>query len=298
MRVIKVLSAFCVVILVMGGCDILDPNLPRLIYPEEGEVFTVEAPTFEWSSRNRAVSYKIHVYDFSPDDKTLIETETQDTTFALPQDLFDGAPSGNYFWKVASISEDGDNFWSDLHSFNFDKTIPEINLDTTYFPFGLNYQWIYEHIYTDSDMYSDSIYDTVIISCTSVATDDYYETYILEIGFFDVGEKVVIFGNLVSVFDQSKISLFPQEEYSHLYPFSYDYSKDTLILNSGYSSWVGQYPREGSYHVYRVQGIGVVKEEISEGPVPKAQGPFTYDVYRLLYFIKGADTVWRCEDCP
>jgi len=302
MRVIKVLVLGLLGSLILGGCDVWDPNPPDLIFPEDGAVFTTETPVFVWRESNRAVSYQILITytDEITFQEPFVELTIEDTTYELPEDIFTGAPAGNYHWKVASVSEDGESFWRIGRSFSFNKILPAVDLDTTYFPYGLEYTWVYEFYnygygisgdggeYYDTISYivTDSVLKTTGYVFTMTKTDSYGNEYQWEIRFF---------GNLPLF--RKWIPVVPNELTD--YGIDVNYSGDTLYLSDGYylehEGGVG-YTSEG-WHSHRVRGMGEISSGHGYANIAHG-GEEDYTDYRLLYFIKGADTVWRCEDCP
>ncbi|MEA3312144.1 MAG: hypothetical protein U9Q76_08000 [candidate division WOR-3 bacterium] len=161
------------ILLIFSGCQRIDtPQAPTLIAPEDGSVFETEPPTFIWGSDEFADDYVIRIYMGASTD---IQDTLEDTTYAMPQGVFETLLNATHNWSAAAMSEEGELFWSESRSFVIDK--PEepqsLDLDTTYFPAGLNYEWVYErHVYGhyygtggNEDEFWD-YYDTIAILVT------------------------------------------------------------------------------------------------------------------------------------
>lgn len=180
----------------------------------------------------------------------------------------------------------------------------DIDLDTTYFPFGLGYEWCYEYhdLYSKEDIYEPIYYeywDTVVIAVTDSLWQN--ETLIINLSgsFLDVGDSVEIWRNKLDVFDvfTGPVSYFPGDTIS-LIPeaqsstgFSVSYRGDTLLhLYSGYNedSYVGT----GWMYTYRLRGIGVIHQSHGEG---HGNEGFSHD-FRLLWFYNGKDTIYKAPD--
>lgn len=288
------------------GCEVFDPNptAPVLVQPEEGVTFTDPPLTFEWTTSKKALSYKLYVFaDSLLDSVTLINICTgTDTFFEVPDDFFDAVPPGTYYWKAGVETEEFRTLWSEARSFSLDKTIPSVNLDTTYFPYGLDYCWIYD--YYNAYYWLESggeYYDTLTYTVVDSAFDGKIYTFTLSvIGAEDTFETTVkIFGALGPF--KSLVPVVPME--SSDYGVEIEYHGDTLLMSDDY--YQSHEPAGGdgstgeSHRSSRLRGIGKIYSSYSYETVGGGgSGEEIDDRYRLLYFIKGEDTVWKCDECP
>ncbi len=186
------------------GCS-MEPDAPKLISPQEGEVFDMIPPTFIWSSEEYAEGYAIIVDETPPDLSDLIgpmpfSDELADTTVTMHQEAFDLLNNTTYYWHVASLwTENGDTSynWSEWRTFVIKK--PEepqgLDLDTTYFPFGLGYKWCYESN-------NGGVYDTFTVEVTDSSW--IADTLVFQLigSFYGISNPVEIWDNQVTVFDE------------------------------------------------------------------------------------------------
>jgi|GEM_PF-1354968 len=284
------------------------PPAPILIAPEDGAVFDLEPPTFIWHKDNSASSYVIRVVKdaFFTGEKIVVDT-LKDTTYTMTQEDFEIALNDDYIWSVAPLYPQGGLIWREFRSLTLDKPMPELNLDTTYFPLGLNYEWAYERHLWGAD-YSDpnnpdppvwDYYDTVTITVAdSVLGVNGWEFYLEGYLFRDVGDTVYIFGNRVLVFEDEKIIFNPQATGPRgaNEGLEITYSQDTLNLSEAFlETWepIGEsYLRKA---VSRIKGTGVVAQLYRSSSSGHGWEKESNVVDTLLYFFNGKDTVWRRE---
>jgi len=306
-----------VLALAMAGCnpDNGGSSAPDLLEPADGAVVSA-APVFVWSSIPFCDGYRIVIVGDSSAAYTppfslsgidfsdpIIEKDRTDTTYTMSGGDFDNLDDGSYYWKVASLDYPPDGTapyvnYSEVRSFVVEKAV-SLGLDTTYFPFGLGYEWVYERYkwhYEDQD--DTGAYDTVTIRVIdSVLTADGLR-FILDRRFFDVDDTVVIRNDSVHVFDNhvgfgKMINLIPDSRESDGL-ITISYNEDTLILKC-HIDW---YPPEGitreydSWQISRIKGVGAVYQSYSYYLF--SGGEIYYGSrYRLLSFKKGGKTVWQ-----
>lgn len=92
-----------------------------LLEPEnEAEDISLQ-PELSWHEADGAETYQIRLADNSDFDNLILdETDLEDTTFTLDQELENNE---SYYWKVRAINENGEGDWSESSSF---LTVPEI----------------------------------------------------------------------------------------------------------------------------------------------------------------------------
>lgn len=285
------------------------PPPPILIAPEDGAVFDLEPPDFIWHNDNSATTYVIRVVKdaFFTGEKIVVDT-LKDTTYTMTQEDFEIALNDDYIWSVAPLYPQGGLIWREFRSLTLDKPMPELNLDTTYFPLGLNYEWAYErHLwgYDASDPDNPDppewdYYDTIVVRVVdSIFGSNGWEFYLEGYLFRDVGYTVYIFGNRVLVFDEEKIPFNP-EATGPVDPnqgVEIIYSSDTLNLSLKLSeTWepIGESWSERT--TSRIKGIGVVAQLFESWSYGHGWEKESNVVDTLLYFFNGKDTVWRREE--
>lgn len=284
------------------------PPPPILIAPEDGAVFDLEPPDFIWHKDSEATNYVIRIVKdaFFTGEKIVVDT-LKDTTYTMTQEDFEIALNADYVWSVAPLYLEGGLTWREFRSFTLDKPMPELDLDTTYFPLGLNYEWAYErHLwgYDASDPDNPDppewdYYDTIVVRVVdSIFGSNGWEFYLEGYLFRDVGDTVYIFGNRVLVFDEVKIRLHP-EPVERVDPYNgveITYSEDTLFVSDFYHQTrepVGFYSTKQI--ASRLKGIGVINQSYIHEAMGHGWGEGSNVVDSLLYFYNGQDTVWRRE---
>lgn len=164
------------------------------------------------------------------------------------------------------------------------------NLDKTYFPFGMDYEWTYQYRYSGHNWdYGEEwdIYDTITVRVIDSLYGDAGWLFLLEGSFMDLKSPVEINGNEIEVFGEM-IKLKPKENDSEgWYELGISYADDTLILTYIIEPYTNSC---NTREVRRLIGIGAVRQYDSYW-----EGEYYSDAmeYTLLYFSKGGDTVWR-----
>jgi len=165
----------------------------------------------------------------------------------------------------------------------------DLDLDTTYFPFAEDYEWVYER---HSQAWSGNRYDTFSIRVGSaIEQSDGWLRFHLEGGSFeDVGNPAMINNDQVIIFEGlDTIALIPQVTDNEPSEISVGYTGDTLNLSHIYYEDLYYY----SHSTRRLKGVGVIFQEYDQSLPPYTQ-VLPEESYRdrLLYFRKG-DTIWR-----
>ncbi|TET23826.1 MAG: hypothetical protein E3J71_01050 [Candidatus Stahlbacteria bacterium] len=289
----------------------MEPDAPKLIFPQEGEVFDTIPPTFIWSSEEYAEGYVIEV-----DKDTFglgsiigqfdhIWKYTSDTTYTMTQAEFDNLENFTYDWQVASLwTEDGDTSynWSEWRSFVVDKPEePQLDLDTTYFPFGLGYEWCFKrHEWGKDEVLGEWDYDATytfkieVVDILQINSAFYFVLKLeptmnyFEPGFWDLSDSVKIANDQIEI-RGVMIGLTPSERTD---PFVVSYRTDTLVIGD---SWFGGH--EGSsINTKRLKAVGAISQCYSYW-YESTSGLQKWENVRdtLLYFYNGQDTVYKAE---
>lgn len=182
----------------------------------------------------------------------------------------------------------------------------DLDLSQTYFPFGLEYEWVYErHVWGFDEPYTEyeperyawDYYDTFSIAVTdSFLIPRGWRFELTNEGFRDVGVSPEINGNKIEVFSDM-IRLEPEEqgtEYSKKLVIAY--GGDTLILSKLKSDPEYYYKWEEKEITKRIEGIGVIKQVWYDWYSGNVAAYYKHIDDFLLWFIKTGDTVWNHED--
>ena len=291
LRLVAILAGIAAI----SGCQRSEPpQSPELIAPEDGAVFETEPPTFIWSSDALAEDYVIRIYMGSSTD---IQDTLSDTTYAMSKTLFETLLNGIYNWAAAAMSEDGESFWSESRSFVIEK--PEepqsLDLDTTYFPLGLGYEWCFErHNWGHYDFEEWDSYDTFTVSVIDSTWSSNSDTLLLDLDqdcwhrFFDFPcAPIVILGNKIRVKGGYVPITPPDTSWTDgIGWIEIGYNGDTLHY---YAIWEPYYEEFEDFSVKRIKGIGAVLQSSDYW------GKEWYSDHiadRLLYFYNRQDTVW------
>jgi len=282
---------------------------PLMISPEDGAVFDVARPGFVWHKVNSASSYVIRIVkDAFFTGELLIEDTLTDTAYTMSQNDFEVALNADYVWSVAPLYSEGGPTWREFRGLTFNKPMPALDLDTTYFPLGMGYEWTYQrHIwgadYSDPDDPDPPVwdyYDTITLRVAdSVFGVNGWEFHLEGYLFHDTGDTVYIFGNRVLVFNEEKIPLNPTAtgEIEPNQGVEIIYRSDTLQLSYKLSeTWE---PIGGSWSqrtASRIKGVGVVTQLSESSSYGHGWSKESNTVDTLLYFVKGQDTIWRREE--
>ncbi len=280
------------------------PGAPVLIAPEDGAIFDAEPPTFVWHADSLNPDYVIRVV-FTTDTSTVLEDTLTDTTYAMSTEVFDGLTNGTYSWWVGSVVTNG-LILSSTRTFDIDKPIL-LDLDTTYFPFGLSYEWKFEqheHGYDDSDAWNnydtfrvwvvDSFWvsDTLFIQLQSEGTRSYPgQIYELSNPVKIINDSIPISmpGYFFTAHDTIPLSTKHDTTLTATYGLTSAYSENLLSINLEYERGVSD---ECCYNrLSRQKGIGTLSQRFGcDSPWASST---TYD--RLLYFYNGQDTVYKVD---
>ncbi|MBN2380594.1 hypothetical protein JXM67_12405 [candidate division WOR-3 bacterium] len=185
----------------------------------------------------------------------------------------------------------------------------DIDLDTTYFPFGLGYEWCYErHDYgfeiTDTIEEWDS-FDTVIIKTLDSLWVDGELLFQIENDFYDLGNPVRLYKNKItlSTYLDDEVKVIPEEAektettgddyYQTTKTLKISHLQDTLLISSSSASSI----TKSGIGVRRIIGIGtIVQSSSSETFFGIGANEYEQDIcYRLLYFYNGQDTVYKTD---
>lgn len=294
------------ILLILGGCQKPDePEAPELIAPPDGAVFDSLPIELQWSSSSAVNHYILTMTLEVGSASTDISHFTQDTTFILSEENFSGA-SAAITWRVATISEAGDSLWSEERSFTIDITQP-FDLDTTYFPFGLGYEWCYErHNYGYDHVTRDEEWDSTF-SYRICVVDSFLQcdTLIFPLTggeFRCVGNR--IYDDSISIgayvyrgYLSGMISIF-YPQISIVFGFNIKCLGDTLVIDvsDGSDPYITKdlsNPIEGVWqYEKRLKHVGAISQELG----------WFYNDYldvktdRLLYFYNGRDTVYKAPE--
>lgn len=243
--------------------SLTQPGAPKLIAPQDSAVFDTEPPTFIWSSDSLEPDYVIRIFTDTTID---LQDTLADTTYTMSDSVFENLSNGTYNWQAGTVVFNG-VLLSETRSFIVDKPPPPLDLDTTYFPFGREYEWIYEVVEWERDAYE--IYDTVTIRVSDSSWNDYELFFTLEGGgFADLTNPVVIVGDKIWLrtewnyrYDTVLVAQPETDTASgYLWEFQLGYFGDTLhILTYHYPDGLASIPyREIIRETDRVKGIGAV----------------------------------------
>ena len=272
-----------------------------LISPADSLIINTDAPTLVWHSYPQTTGYVVRICrnSFSTYN-TIWEDTVSDTAYQLPYEfLLENHPS-SYHWSVLFLGTSEDLFWAPSRCF-FSRIMPDLN--TTYFPFGLGYEWCYtryswRHV-SEPGWDEWDRYDTVLVSVTDSSWLGDTLCFQLTGGIFGISNPAKIVQNMIVIFGES-IKLIPdpvkKEVEAPWYwgEFEVSYSADTLHV----SLWGPDPYDEGTetWGSTRLVGIG----SIAQG---RDYSGYSLGVYfsnghsdRLLWFYNGTDTIYRAED--
>lgn len=290
------LAAIILVIAAIIGCEKPQPEAPTLIEPEDGAVFDTLPPTFMWSSEKFAEGYLLEAnkdtfgLGVQIDGFDGIYRYVDDTSYTATQNEFDSLADTLYYWHVASFWIDEAETlytWSDWRNFKVDRPVePTLDLDTTYFPLGLWYEWgVEQHRWYNSWDTSWDKYTTYI----NIITDSFYlgDTFFFE--YNSSGSYVRIWDNKIDVKGE-RINLVPDPDTFKIQDnvtYTIGYRGDTLIVEvyADYSD---------DYHVdweHRLRGIGAI---YTGSAFYGNWGSSGYS-HRTLYFYNGTDTIYKLD---
>jgi hypothetical protein len=239
---------------------------PTLIASEDGAVFYRETPTFIWRSNPLEPDYVIRIFT----DTTIVLQDTlSDTSYVMSVSVFDILENGTYDWWVGTVIHN-ELIVSGTRTF---KIIGPVDLDTTYFPFGLGYEWCYESN-------NGGVYDTFTVEVTDSSW--IADTLVFQLigSFYGISNPVEIWDNQVTVFDEL-IDVVPQactliNEPLKFYVISY---RSDILWITVYYPW-GEDP-DGFAECWTTheRGIGARKQERTNW---SGGGPVSGFTYTLL----------------
>lgn len=282
--------------------DSIYPEKIDLISPSDGSVYETEIPLFIWHSDSFATDY---ILNMSNGTTTFLVDTTNDTAYLMSSEQFAKAENGLYTWMVAPLPAKFNPLWSSPRSFSIDRFVPNFDLDTTYFPFGIGYEWSYEVCHYRNygedrsksyDTITVRVVDSTIISDTIQFLLDKHFFYDLDFGTVKIWEeRLTVFSNSPGT---STVSLTPKtNEASNLLKIRY--SLDTLYMGYHFEMYPPEMHEYDNYDCYtcRLKGIGLISQDYWRSQWWGAGSEVMYsgNYYRLLYFIKDQDTVWRSE---
>ncbi len=283
-------------------------NVPALISPADGAVFDSIPPTFVWSKEDVSEYYLRVFKDSLWNDNYLIWVNIQDTSFTMPLNDFKSSDSGTYEWTVGVVDKaTGEVMYSFPKTFKVEELpLPPLDLDTTYFPFGLGYEWCYErhYIYNNygCEEYTDLI-DTVKITVTDSFWDE--SMLLVKLGgrtFFDLSNPVKIKKNQIRLMGYW-VNIVPEPDHKHTYEeccgcassrdFYISYRSDSLkILDISYDWSYGVEYGHYEQVITRVKGIGSLTQR-NYSDQSNMCSTIEDENFRLLYFYNGKDTVYK-----
>ena len=175
------------------------------------------------------------------------------------------------------------------------------DLENTFFPAGEGYKWVYEtrQLLKESGVLTGEAYDTLTIRVDSTRDALGGKVITFDNTFADVSRQMRVIEDEVSVFHNNKpywIPLLPAKDFvksdstnKNNYYMIY-MSHDTLVFFSFRDVMVVS----DATITKRIKGVGVVEQSWGGSAVLVG----TKVEFRLLYFIKDEDTVWKCSECP
>lgn len=262
-------------------------------------------PTFVWSKEDVSEYYLMVFKDSLWSKDTLLWDTLADTNFTLLMSDFASADSGAYKWTVAvSDTATGELLYPSPRSFSIKEYTFPLDLDTTYFPFGLGYEWCYDQIEyshywqgwvpdTSGRTYT---YDTLIISVVDSTGSPDSLVFHLNGYFNDVSDFVVINNYRIQIFGGDSISLIPRKEEITIPFFFLTYKEDTLNIWIEYSNDDISYYEEID-SVSRIKGIGSIYQKYWFRETWTSHTGYSVSEVsiedRLLWFYNGKDTVYK-----
>ncbi|MFP4369951.1 MAG: fibronectin type III domain-containing protein [Candidatus Kapaibacterium sp.] len=93
------------------------PEVPVLLYPDNGEVMLPLTLTLDWSDAERADFYELQVSD-DPAFQTVIVNVTESAGLTESEYALNNLENyTNYLWRVRSVNDSGKSAWTDIHQF-------------------------------------------------------------------------------------------------------------------------------------------------------------------------------------
>jgi len=177
--------------------SLTQPGAPKLIAPQDSAVFDTEPPTFIWSSDSLEPDYVIRIFTDTTID---LQDTLADTTYTMSDSVFENLSNGTYNWQAGTVVFNG-VLLSETRGFIVDKPPPPLDLDTTYFPFGLGYEWCFErHDWgfrvSEQENRWDK-YDTIIVKVIDSFWIEDTLFFSLEESFRDLRNPIRIWNNKI-----------------------------------------------------------------------------------------------------
>lgn len=170
-------------------------------------------------------------------------------------------------------------------------------LENTYFPADYGYQWVYEYkqvMAAGNGLLALQAIDTFAVKVDTIEEVLGDKEVTFDNLFIDVSNHMSIVGSDVAVYHKKKqiwIPLVPDKDFVRSDPtigkkhYEIKMNHDTLVFTSSRDVLVAS----DEIITKRLKGVGVVEQ--SWGGSADILGARIE--YRLLYFIKGQDTVWK-----
>jgi hypothetical protein len=176
-----------------------------------------------------------------------------------------------------------------------------LSLDTTYFPFGPDYEWVYEEnvkTFREGQLISEDIITYHVQVIDSSGTNSAW-TFKLEGYFDDLPTTVQINADSIYVFLEGYYAK-PGKTINVVKPetdtltdlfhkFSIEYAGETLEVKLTYAT--DKEGEVGSRCVSRLRGKGTISQTFSFTSPPDSQ----YIRDKTLFLRKGQDTVWKAD---
>lgn len=174
------------------------------------------------------------------------------------------------------------------------------DLENTYFPAGEGYKWVYEtrQLLKEGGILTGEVFDTITIKVDSTRDALGGKVIAFDNTFADVSNEMRIIEDDVKVIHNEKdywIPLLPAKDFvksdstnENNYYIVY-MNHDTLV----FSSFRDVLVVSDATVTKRIKGVGVVEQSWGGSAVLVG----TKMEFRLLYFIKDKDTVYKCDGC-
>lgn len=174
-------------------------------------------------------------------------------------------------------------------------------LENTYFPADYGYRWVYEtrQVLNEAGLLTIESIDTLTIKVDTIEEVMGVKEITFDNLFVDVSNRMSVVGNDVAVYHKKReiwIPLIPDKDFVRTDPTigkkncEIKMNHDTLLFTSSRDILVAS----DEIITKRLKGVGAIEQ--SWGGSASLMGARIEN--RLLYFIKGEDTVWRSDSCP
>ncbi len=299
MKAIRFFVLCFVITAIVAGCQQPEPEAPVLIEPEDGAVFDSLPPTFVWSGQSGQEYYLMILKDSLWSSHALVSNCVTDTSYSLSMDDFLSADIGVYEWTVGVMDSLTDTLiYPSPRKFHIREFVFPLDLDTTYFPFGMGYEWCYE-----THDWINSLYDTTFVKVIDSFWDSDTLLFKLEGSLFFLGETAKIRRNRVELIDWGPVPVIPREDSTEKsynqgdtlisYGRKISYVDDSLEVHSYFRKYFGwtqglQGTRDTTSIFMR--GIGAVYQE---GDLYIYGDDWEDMSYTLLWIYNGKDTVYK-----